>query len=316
MIVPMKKATLFALKQDRDVLLQALQRCGEFMIIPVEEGEELTGYETTVQEAQKVENTLGFILRYQGKKSFLQERTAVEYDRFMEEDPKAVALSEEAEALAQEMNAIRGEIEAAKGRAEQLEPWLPLDIPVSKLVPTQTARFFTGYLPLGGGADALAAAPGAGLDEHGIPDARGLGPGLLHRFQQLAARHGGHPGLLHQTAGRVLVPHLGDDVPVGADEGEVLLLAQPRESRVLRQKAVARMNGLRPGGQGSGQNILLVEIAVRRRGRAHADPLVRQGHVQRLLVRFGIDRHRGDAHLLAGADNPHGDFSPVGHQDF
>lgn len=164
MIVPMKKATLFALKQDRDVLLQALQRCGEFMIIPVEEGEELTGYETAVQEAQKVENTLGFILRYQGKKSFLQERTAVEYDRFMEEDPKAVALSEEAEALAQEMNAIRGEIEAAKGRAEQLEPWLPLDIPVSKLVPTQTARFFTGYLPLGGGADALAAAEEAGAD--------------------------------------------------------------------------------------------------------------------------------------------------------
>ena len=33
MIVPMKKVTLYALKQDREALLESLQRSGELMVI-------------------------------------------------------------------------------------------------------------------------------------------------------------------------------------------------------------------------------------------------------------------------------------------
>ena len=35
MIVPVKKATLVVLREDRDAVTAALQRCGEFMPLPV-----------------------------------------------------------------------------------------------------------------------------------------------------------------------------------------------------------------------------------------------------------------------------------------
>ena len=39
--------------------------------------------------------------------------------------------------------------------------------------------------------------------------------------------------------------------------------------------------------------------------------LVRLANVQRVGVRLRVDGHRLDAHLLAGAHNPAGDFAPV-----
>ena len=42
MIIPMKKAKLIALKEDKEALLLSLQRCGEFMAIPPDEETEQT----------------------------------------------------------------------------------------------------------------------------------------------------------------------------------------------------------------------------------------------------------------------------------
>ena len=33
--------------------------------------------------------------------------------------------------------------------------------------------------------------------------------------------------------------------------------------------------------------------------------------MQGVFIRFGVDRHGGDTHLMAGPDNPNRDFSPV-----
>jgi hypothetical protein len=43
--------------------------------------------------------------------------------------------------------------------------------------------------------------------------------------------------------------------------------------------------------------------------------LVGHGHMQRIAVGVGIDRHRRNAHLLGGLDDPAGDFATVGDQD-
>ena len=50
-----------------------------------------------------------------------------------------------------------------------------------------------------------------------------------------------------------------------------------------------------------------------RRG-AYANAFIRQRYVQRVPVRFGEHGHGGHAHLLAGANDAHGDLAAVGNQ--
>ena len=58
-----------------------------------------------------------------------------------------------------------------------------------------------------------------------------------------------------------------------------------------------------------------VEVARRRRRRADADRLVGEPHVLRLGVGLGMDDHRLDAQLAAGALDAQRDLAAVGDQD-
>ena len=53
MLVPMKKAMLYALKEDRDSILLALQREGNVMLIPSAEEKVLPGAENVGNEVEK-----------------------------------------------------------------------------------------------------------------------------------------------------------------------------------------------------------------------------------------------------------------------
>src|SRR5207249_3748842 len=59
-----------------------------------------------------------------------------------------------------------------------------------------------------------------------------------------------------------------------------------------------------------------VAVAERRIGRSDAQVLVREPHVQGVLVHFGMNGHAADAQFLAGPDDPHRDLAAVGHEDF
>ena len=50
--------------------------------------------------------------------------------------------------------------------------------------------------------------------------------------------------------------------------------------------------------------------------RPDADVVVGEAHVQRLAVRFGVDRDRLHAELAAGADDAQRDLAAVGDQNF
>ena len=58
-----------------------------------------------------------------------------------------------------------------------------------------------------------------------------------------------------------------------------------------------------------------VEIAVAGGRRADADALVGEPHMHGVRVGGGMDRDRGDAELLGGAQDAQGDFAPVGDED-
>ena len=162
-------------------------------------------------------------------------------------------------------------------------------------------------------AHALAAAAGRGLDHHRKADGVGLGReaggGLVLARIAGDARHAGGGG---QRLRGGLVAHGGDAVGGGADKDEAGVDAGPGQRRLLRQEAVARMDGVgaqRPGGL---DQPLHDQIAVARRGRADPHRRVGAADMQGARIRIGKHRHRPDAHLAAGADDAAGDLAAVG----
>lgn len=145
MIVPMKKAILFALKSDRDSLLMALQQCGEMMIIPAQNAGEPFGKDQVEQEVQRVKGMLGVIKRYQGKQSLFAVRPEVDYAQFLTENPQTKQLEQEVENIASQLSSQQTQEAALRSQMEQYAPWLLLDIPVDQLRPTKYAVFHTGY---------------------------------------------------------------------------------------------------------------------------------------------------------------------------
>ena len=71
-----------------------------------------------------------------------------------------------------------------------------------------------------------------------------------------------------------------------------------------------------PGAPRGVQNLLDIEIALRRGRRAEQHGFARLRHMQRMPVRFGIDRDRRHAHAVESADDAARDGAPVGDQDF
>ena len=100
-----------------------------------------------------------------------------------------------------------------------------------------------------------------------------------------------------------------------ADEGDVVRGQDVGELGVLRKEAVAGMDGVGPGDLAGGDDLMDVQIAVARGRRADAHALVGQAHMHGVGVGGGVDRHRLDAELLAGAQHPQRDLAAIGDQD-
>lgn len=148
MIVAMKKATIFALRQDRDAILLALQRAG---IIMVEENDGSIHDDMLPQAEALVQNadeSLKFLKKYREKPGFFEDAPQVEYNDFMAAKTHEQQLADEARALRDDMTRLQGELAAADNALEQLSPWLPLDIPLDQLRSTRHSSVVTGYIPI------------------------------------------------------------------------------------------------------------------------------------------------------------------------
>src|ERR1700757_89129 len=84
------------------------------------------------------------------------------------------------------------------------------------------------------------------------------------------------------------------------------------KTRVLGEKAVPGMNGVRPTLLRHRDNLVDIQIGLGSGCRAQEVSLIRLANVKSGTVRFGIDRHCSDAHLAACTDDPHGNLTPVG----
>ena len=156
-----------------------------------------------------------------------------------------------------------------------------------------------------------------GFDDHRVTDL----PRDLHDFLRIVGkrafgpRDAGNAGLDHGHLGADLVAHEPDSVGARADEHEARALDLLGEVRVFRQEPVARVDRLRVGHFCRGDDRRNVEIAPRRGGGPDAHGFVRQAHILRLAIGFGVHHHRLDAELAAGPLDPQRNLAAIGDEN-
>ena len=165
---------------------------------------------------------------------------------------------------------------------------------------------------------AAPAAAARGLDDHRVADGACNLDNLLRVGGQCAfrPRHTGHARLDHGLFGRDLVAHDADRLRRRPDEDKTAALDALGKIGVLAQEAVTGVDRLGVGDFSGRDDRRHVQVAQRRRRRADAHRLVGQLDVLGVAVGLGIDHHRLDAHLAAGALDAQGDLAAVGDQDF
>src|ERR1700722_18308104 len=165
---------------------------------------------------------------------------------------------------------------------------------------------------------AAAAAAAGSLDDHRIADVLGDAEILVDIVAERAVRagHAGPAGGLHDFDGGDLVAHQADSFGAGAHEDEAALLDPLGEVGILRQKAVARMNGDRVGDFGGADDGGHVQIGQCRLRRADADGFVGQQYVLGVEVGGRVHGDSLDAQLAAGTQDSKSDLAAIGDDDF
>jgi hypothetical protein len=160
---------------------------------------------------------------------------------------------------------------------------------------------------------AAAAAPRHGLGEDGEPDLLGGGHQLVDVRRRGRGPQHGDAG----RAGRLDRPHLVAGHRQHAwrrsDEGDAGRLARARQTGVLGQEAVPRVDGVRPRLARHPDDLVDVEVGPHRVP-ALADEvgLVGLGAVHGVAVLPGEDRDRPDAELVGRPEGADGDLPAVG----
>ncbi len=147
MIVPMKKVTLYALKQDKEELLLSLQRCGELMIVSTEDSSPQEGFSEASEALERTRDTLGFINKSVGKRGMLTPRPEVERSELLSVNPQLKKLQSEVRELELALGKNTAKESALAADYGAVEPWIPLDVPVEELKDTRKVAVFTGVVP-------------------------------------------------------------------------------------------------------------------------------------------------------------------------
>ena len=162
-------------------------------------------------------------------------------------------------------------------------------------------------------AHASTAATQGGLDEQRIADVRRF------RAQPLIALVIAEVTRDHRNSRidcALLCLRLGSHDPYhirrGADEGDIRTLACLGKRRILRKKAIARMQCVGAAILRYLHQTLDVKITLERRCGPEAIRFVRHFHMHRIRVRIGIHRDGRDPETLGSAHDPTCDFSAVG----
>ena len=173
-------------------------------------------------------------------------------------------------------------------------------------------------LDVAGAADDLHATTTAAerrLDGQGPAMGLAEGPDQLWVGRRLGRPgHDGHVGRTGNRTSGQLVAHGLDGLRGWADPGESGVDDGTDEVGVLRQEAVARVDGVHPCLLGDLEDPREVEVTLGGWGGAEEMGLVGHAHVHGAGVGLGVDGDASHAQLATGAGDPDGDLSTVGDQ--
>ena len=166
-------------------------------------------------------------------------------------------------------------------------------------------------------AQALAAAAGRRLYHHRVADLarKRFCVRVIANFAD-EARHDRHTRGTRERLGFDLVAHRGDGFCIRPDEDDADRGESFGKALAFGKEAVARMDRFRAGVAASLQDFVEVEIRSRRRRRADGNRFIRHFDMKRARVRVGIDGDRSDPHPPRRLDDPAGDLTPIGYEDF
>src|SRR5690554_2747608 len=139
MIVPMKKAHLLILKEDREKVLKSLQRYQ--VLMPVDLSEQNNQNKVT----QRTEDSIGLLKNYREKKK-LGEFNIVDYESFIEDDPKKDELLEKIENTQAEIESLKEENIRLEDKIQFYRPWENLEIKLSDLQDSKFVRVHSGFI--------------------------------------------------------------------------------------------------------------------------------------------------------------------------
>jgi len=129
MIVKMKKAKVFALKEHEDKLKRSLQRFGVLMITNENSATHIadTQYEDSI--ISRSNRIIKELSKYEPKPSFFNPKfQIVDYDRFKEIHPEQLELLDQIEKTLADVSKLKEENELSKESITSFAPWLKLDV--------------------------------------------------------------------------------------------------------------------------------------------------------------------------------------------
>ena len=159
------------------------------------------------------------------------------------------------------------------------------------------------------------AAAGGAFQHYGVADARGFMPSVVEAFQQPASRQQRDADARRQFARHMLETETAHLRCRRTDEYDARGSAAFGEVGILAQEPIARMNRLGAGRARCGQQLVLTQIALRRRSGSDADGLIRLRDMRRISV--GVRVHRDGANLqaLERSQNTAGNLSAIRDQN-
>ncbi len=146
MIVPMKKAQIVVLKEDKDLILKNLQKRQVLML--VSSSEEELHYDTSFEETnlKKTEDSLRIIKKFRDKPGFVRQEFVVDYEEFSKDSLENLELLANIEEANNEILKLTSEIATLKSEIAYYKPWETLGYELDSLDSSKYARVHLGEI--------------------------------------------------------------------------------------------------------------------------------------------------------------------------
>lgn len=161
MITPMKYVSVICLKDDKEKVLDSLQKFGGIMLSEREDSS--FGDLSSGQNVRRMEKLLGELKPYTEKKGLFSQNPQVSISEFDNADSYEIEQTSEMEQKLTEIDALKAKTQKNKSLLAELTVWENLSVPVSEIGEFSYYSSFAGTFPKGQSEEISKAADDAGI---------------------------------------------------------------------------------------------------------------------------------------------------------